>query len=116
VVVVLGTNDVLVASGAPDLNGLHALVDALAWAPCVRWVTVTEASAQPALQQWARVVNEELERIVAARPGWALVPWRDLIAGHPDWLVADGIHHTEAGRAALADALTAALRTCAGVR
>ncbi len=105
VVVSLGTND-----SPDDAAGFRRQVrEALAIAGprrCVIWVNMAvDGESFAALND---VLAEEAERAGNLR----LVDWAGLLAEHPDWLVADGVHGTQTGYRGRADAVAEAVRAC----
>ena len=112
-VVVLGTNDARRASDPDyDLAGIRRVARSLGDIPCVRWVTVNEHSRFPDMNKGAAVINEELRTQAKARPNFAVIPWDTEVVAHPDYLLDDGLHHTEKGQAVFVQWLADALRAC----
>lgn len=116
VVVVLGTND---ARDGPtsgnDLAAVRRVARRLGAVPCVRWATVNDHSRFPDMNEGARVINEELDRQAAARPGFQVIPWAAELAQHPEWLSEDGLHNSPEGQAAFTERLATALRGCLSI-
>jgi hypothetical protein len=111
--IVLGTNDtldgVVSAEEVASIDRMGALLEPM---PCVLWLEVpTTTPHQPdssaAAAQW-----NELLRTAAPTYGFTVVPWAEMVADHPEWFDVDQIHLTEAGQAALADALGRAVARC----
>ncbi len=66
---------------------------------------VTNHNIQPlVVEEIARITRE-----VAAEQGYELVDIHALTAQHPDWFAADGVHPSNAGAAAIAQAISDAL-------
>lgn len=105
VVISLGTND-----PRGDAAGFRRNVrEALALAGpgrCVVWVNLAGASGT--YEELNRVLRDEARRVENLR----VVDWAGMLAEHPEWLAADGVHGTEAGYARRADAVAAAVRAC----
>lgn len=105
VVVSLGTNDSI-----DDVAGFRRQVrEALAIAGprrCVVWVNM--AVDWRSFAEFNDVLAQEAERSDNLR----LVDWAGLLAEHPDWLAADGVHGTEAGYQGRAEAVAEAVRSC----
>jgi lysophospholipase L1-like esterase len=104
-VVELGTND---AMGRTDLGSIDAVLDSAGGVECVVWVTVAER------HEGAREINAHLAEQADARDNLRLVRWDQEVADHPEWYVQDGIHHTEAGQVAFAEAISAGIEDCLG--
>ena len=105
VIVALGTNDGFF--GAPDPGGAaRQALDALDEVSCVRWIGVAAVHDEPAL------VNVPIAEAVASHDNAAFVNWAEVAAGHPGWFQPDGIHHTERGQRAFADAIDEAVEDC----
>jgi lysophospholipase L1-like esterase len=105
VVISLGTND-----GPGDVAGFRRSVrEALAIAGpgrCVVWVDL--AVAGRSFQGFNAVLAEEAARSERLR----VVQWSDMLAEHPEWLAADGVHGTETGYEQRAQAVAEAVRDC----
>lgn len=106
VVVSLGTNDAVgdVAAFASRVARAMALAGPRR---CVVWATIRRDGA--AYEPFNAVLRAE----AAARPNLVLVDWAGMVAAEPGLLAADGVHGTPAGYAARAEAVAAAVRSCA---
>jgi hypothetical protein len=51
-------------------------------------------------------------RYYAGLRGGVFVDWAGISAGHPEWFVADQLHHTAAGQAAYRAAITKGVESC----
>lgn len=110
--IVLGTNNARDGYEDRDLRVLEGIARATSFATCQRWVTVTETTPDVDFNEAARTINAGLAALAAERAGLELVDWAGAIAANPEWLAADGLHHTPEGQAALAGMLVEALREC----
>jgi hypothetical protein len=97
VVLDLGYNDM------PDAGVFHdrvdAMMQALAGVPRVVWLT--QSLFQPARGS----MNDELRAAAARYPNLDVVDWDAQVSAHPEYVYADGLHLTPAGRAAFAGAV-----------
>jgi lysophospholipase L1-like esterase len=113
VVVVLGTNDARDgATAGDDIAAVRRVAERLQGVPCIRWMSINEASRFPAMNVEAHAINAELRRLSATEPHFGVVPWASEIAGHPSWLLPDGLHHSAEGQAAFARRIRAAFQDC----
>jgi len=104
VVISLGTND---PSGAVDAFRTDIeQVLGLARGRCVVWATIHRDGDAYA------PFNGALETEAAANRNLRLVDWTSMLAAHPEWLAADGIHATPDGYRARAAAIVSAMRGC----
>jgi lysophospholipase L1-like esterase len=78
----------------------------------VRWTTVNESSRFDDLNRGAKVINDELRTQAAERTNFGVIEWGAELAVHPEYLLADGIHHSPEGQRVFVQRLAAALRTC----
>lgn len=78
---------------------------------CIVWPTVPEAGA-PVDRMTARAVNQELDAADAASVDVRSPDWADLAANHREWFLADGVHLSPQGEAALQHRLLTAARAC----
>jgi lysophospholipase L1-like esterase len=103
VVVALGTND----EPAPTRfrGQVEQVLAAAGPSRCVVWVNLVRPGGWDAL-------NTVLTDVAARQGRLRLVDWRGLVAAHPEWLAADGVHATTAGYRARAEAVTAAVAGC----
>ena len=95
VIIHLGTN------GPPADRDLNAVLDHLAGARRVVLVTTHDGLA------FQDEANARLTAAAAGRPNVRIVDWYGLAAGHPEWFVKDGVHLTQLGGQAYAQALAA---------
>jgi peptidoglycan/LPS O-acetylase OafA/YrhL len=98
VVINLGTN------GPPSVSDLTKSLDALAGSKRVVLVTTSEP------RWWQDETNDRLKSAAAGRPNVVVADWYAVASGHPDYFVSDGVHLTQAGAAAYAATIAAALR------
>jgi lysophospholipase L1-like esterase len=105
VVVSLGTND-----PQADVEGFRdRLRRALALTGpdrCVVWPTIWRGGANDAF-------NEVLAQEAEASSGLHVVDWVGLVERRPELMGADGVHPTEEGYAARAEAIAETVRSCA---
>jgi len=98
VIVHLGTN------GPPTEGDLTKILDALAGARRVVLVTTRDPRA------WQDDANARLAAAAVGRPNVVVVDWHALSEGHPEWYVKDGVHLTQEGGQAYAEALATGVR------
>jgi hypothetical protein len=78
---------------------------------CVIWATIVRPAVGGVT--YARA-NAVLAGLAAANPSvMKLVPWAQVVADHPEWMAADGVHATPTGYAARAQMYADAARSCA---
>jgi len=104
VVVSLGTNDPRDAVDA--FRADVAQVMRIAGNRCVVWATIHRDGEAYAS------FNDVLRTTAAANRNLRLVEWTSMLAAHPDWLSADGIHATADGYRARAAAIVTSMRGC----
>jgi lysophospholipase L1-like esterase len=107
VVISLGTNDPVDAVDAFETDAAEVLRLA-GPSRCVVWATIHRDG--DAYERF----NAVLRDASAANGNLRLVEWASMVAEHPDWLAADGIHGSPAGYRARARAIVAAMRACPG--
>lgn len=78
---------------------------------CVVWPTVPEAGA-PVDRVTAQAMNQELDEADAASVDIRSPDWAAEAATHPEWFIADGVHLSLRGEAALQYRLLTAARAC----
>ena len=98
VIVHLGTN------GPPTDSDLHRILDDLAGARRVVLVTTHDP------RDWQDDANTRIRQAAVGRPNVVVVDWYAMSAGHPEWFVHDGVHLTQDGGQAYAEALAAGVR------
>jgi len=98
VIVHLGTN------GPPTDGDLHRILDELAGARRVVLVTTHDP------RDWQDDANTRIRQAAVGRPNVVVVDWYAISAGHPEWFVHDGVHLTQDGGQAYAEALATGLR------
>ena len=98
VIVHLGTN------GPPTDGDLHRILDDLAGARRVVLVTTHDPRA------WQDDANTRIRQAAIGRPNVVVVDWYAISADHPEWFVHDGVHLTQDGGQAYAEALAAGIR------
>jgi lysophospholipase L1-like esterase len=119
-VIQVGSPDVEFAAespyGAAVSSEMRKMMDATRGVPCVIWVTLKERGVTPYYtprwQQAATGLNDFADALAANRPWVHVVDWATLGLNRPDWFLADGLHLTELGRAALATHIDTAVRSC----
>lgn len=115
VVVALGTNDITNNTHQVFGADMAAAAAELDDAVCQVWLTVNETGAAlrdiPYSSRTAWF-NDELARMTAEHPNMVLWDWNGASAGHPGYLVADHVHHTDAGNLAYAATLADAAGAC----
>jgi hypothetical protein len=94
VVLDLGYNDMADASVFHER--IDAMMQALAGVPRVVWLT--QSLFQPA----RGAMNDELRAAATRYPNLDVADWGAQVSAHPDYVYADGLHLTPAGRAAFA--------------
>jgi hypothetical protein len=94
VVLDLGYNDM--ADAAVFHDRIDAMMQALAGVPRVEWLT------QSLFQPERGAMNDELRAAATRYPNLEVVDWDAQVSAHPDYVYADGLHLTTAGRAAFA--------------
>ena len=104
-VISLGTND-----PSSELDAFRiAVADALRIAGprrCVIWATIhRDGNAYDSFNDVLRAATRENRNL-------RLIEWAQMIDRHPDWLAYDGIHGSQAGYAARAEAVLGAMRSC----
>jgi len=117
VVVALGTNDVTNDLMAQIHLDVDAALETLRPASCVVWVTVNQFGALG--RGWPYDVRTHdldvyLRQLVidGTYPNLVLSEWSIAANGHGEYLVDDGVHHTDAGNLAYATQLAAAPELC----
>ncbi|MGZ4726740.1 MAG: acyltransferase family protein [Acidimicrobiales bacterium] len=98
VIVHLGTN------GPPTDGDLREILDELAGARRVVLVTTHDPRA------WQDDANARLVASAAGRANVVVVDWHATSESHPEWFVKDGVHLTQEGGQAYAEALATGLR------
>jgi lysophospholipase L1-like esterase len=121
VVVNLGTNDMTEGWRPADTEGvLERLAGSFPTARCIHLVAVNDrmdATRDPSLVPRVQELNVRI-RALAARRGWDVVPWDQLVddydAGTQPFgpITWDTVHPTQLGKDVLADAYDRALRSC----
>jgi hypothetical protein len=101
-VLALGTNDAQHDGAKPWAE----VLDELPATTCVVWPKPYEGSNA------VRLFNAQLTAILAAHPNVHEIDWNATAQPHPEWVQADHIHYTDAGRDAYAAVLEQAARTC----
>jgi hypothetical protein len=118
-VVQLGALDTLdIISGArswefekAQIRGTIADIQA-AGVPCVVWVGSNEQFDGGPIDQWSTAINDQIRYELALRGAGAFADWTAVAAGHPEYLVEDGAHLTDAGKAVYASMIRDSLRNC----
>lgn len=106
VIVSAGTNDQLAADVGP---AAARIVTALGSQRCAVWVDVVrpDSYGDPAAQ-----VNAAIDAAVTGHPNVTVLRWSEMVAAHPEYLAHDGIHPTEVGAKARAQAYADASKAC----
>ncbi len=123
VVVDTATSDVNAARIASDANRPRAraeirdamvqALDRLRSVPCVVVVTANERGITPGFAPEAEAYDAWLVPTVQGYPNATWIDWTAWSTGHPEWFdPEDGVHLTDAGKAALADVMERTGRTC----
>ncbi len=106
VIISIGTNDEL----ATDVeSGARTILDLLGPQRCVVWVDIERPDR---VGDPKSDLNAALARASAGRRNVSILRWTDAVAAHPAWLSGDGIHATELGAQARAEAFAAASAGC----
>ena len=106
VIISIGTNDELAA----DVEaGARTILDRLGPQRCVVWVDIERPDR---VGDPKSDLNAALARASAGRSNVSILRWTDAVAAHPAWLSGDGIHATELGAQARAEAFAAASAGC----
>ena len=92
--------------------GATEILDALGSQRCVVWVDVVRPDRIGDTQE---AMNAALDAAVAGRPHVTVLRWSAMVAEHPEWLAGDGIHPTEDGAKARAQAYADASAACSPV-
>jgi lysophospholipase L1-like esterase len=109
VIVSSGTNDGTVAELTTSAT---AILDALGSQRCVVWVDVVRPDRVGDTQE---AMNAALDTVVAGRSNVSVLRWSAMVAQHPEWLAGDGIHPTEDGAKARAQAYADASAACSPI-
>jgi hypothetical protein len=106
VIVSAGTNDQLASDIGP---GAARILATLGSARCVVWADVVrpDSYGDPATE-----VNAALDAALAGHPNVTVLRWSQMVLDHPEYLAHDGIHPTEAGVKARAQAYADAAKAC----
>ena len=106
VIVSAGTNDQLASDIGP---GAARILAALGSARCVVWVDVVrpDSYGDPASE-----VDAALDAALAGHTNVTVLRWSQMVVDHPEYLAHDGIHPTEAGVKARAQAYADAAKAC----
>lgn len=108
VVISLGTNDDP-RQVSEFKTGLRQILAIAGPARCVVWTNIVRPPAAGASYDG---YNRALAAAAATHRNLLIVDWHALVAGHPVWLRADGVHATAAGYKARATAIAAAVEKC----
>jgi lysophospholipase L1-like esterase len=121
VVVNLGTNDVIQLKPPEETIGaLEQVASGFSGSRCVHLVTINDLMlnfSDVGLHDRAVALNDRI-RELAARRGWGIVPWDQMVRDYnggpqPDGpITSDTVHPTEVGQRMLADAYRRALASC----
>lgn len=104
-VLALGTNDATLPVHSPPVwDRVFDLLDAKG----ICTVVLDHRLTRPVDHEWAA----NMETVYAEHPNIKRLPWRDSADAHPEWHLADGIHHTQAGENNYAFALWLATEMC----
>ena len=106
VIVSAGTNDQLASDIGP---GAARILATLGSTRCVVWVDVVrpDSYGDPATE-----VNAALDAALAGHTNVTVLRWSQMVVDHPEYLAHDGIHPTEAGVKARAQAYADAAKAC----
>ncbi|HUS61557.1 MAG TPA: hypothetical protein VMY34_05120 [Acidimicrobiales bacterium] len=111
-VVALGTNNATDGLTSSDLRAVDEMVAGLAGRRCVRWVDVSTSFPRRPWNDAARAINAEIKMQMAGKATMRIIPWSAALTKHPEWISADGVHHTVAGTSAFIEMITGAVREC----
>jgi len=109
---------VIVSSGTNDPvanvfeESARRILDLLGPKRCVVWVDIVRPDRVGDAQT---AMNAALERAVVGRPNVRILHWTQLVAAHPEWMSADGIHPNEAGSQGRAAAFAQAAQGCSAL-
>lgn len=92
-IVASGTNDWIGGWDDGDAEAVDDVLRTLDGVGCGIWVLPASRFAD---------VARRIADAAAAHPGVHVARWDEASAGHPEWYVEDGVHHSEAGRLAYA--------------
>ena len=106
-VIELGTNDGVLSTEELSLTASLAVLDTATSVPCVVWVAPAERN------DITRRLVAHLDQQARERPNLRILRW-DEAAAHPEWFAEDGVHHTDAGQVAFADAISEGIEDCLG--
>ncbi|HET7899712.1 MAG TPA: hypothetical protein VFL59_00905 [Candidatus Nanopelagicales bacterium] len=109
VIISSGTND---GTAAELTDGATTILDALGTQRCVVWVDVARPDR---IGDPQGDMNAALDAVVAGRPNVTILRWSAMVAAHPEWLSGDGIHPTEEGARARAQAYADASAACSPI-
>jgi hypothetical protein len=109
VIVSAGTND---ATAAGIEESATRIIAAAGPGRCVVWVDVVRPESS---YESAEAINAGIARAAAGHDNVSILRWSELIAAHPEWMSGDGIHPTQAGAEARADAFAAAATACSPI-
>ncbi len=94
-VVALGTNDMNITVKTPGATDaiINTMLDEIGPGRRVVWVNVYARGSLANSQAF----NARLAAIAVQRPMMTVADWYSLVAAHPSWLVADGVHPNATG-------------------
>lgn len=118
-VVELGLNDALNGWDSSDLPTLEKTLALLDDAPCVVWVTPSalapsyyDHQGPGTMQARAAAFKASLQKRLPKHPNQHLADWSATQLQHPDWFVADHVHHAPAGHQAYAQFVAQSVSVC----
>lgn len=80
--------------------------------PCVVWVGLNEEFDGGPIDQWSTAINDQIRYELALRGAGSFADWTAVAAGHPEYLLEDGAHLTNTGKAVYASMIRDSLRNC----
>jgi len=116
IVIELGTNDThALANGETDVGAeeryINQALDLFAPGQCLVWVNADQDPSRPG-GRGGSAVNNHLAAAAAVRPELRVADLNGLLRVHPEFLLGDGVHLTDAGSTALGHLMADALATC----
>jgi hypothetical protein len=111
-VIVLGANNTIDGVKPNDLAELDQMLDAVSSVPCVRWLSVADATPRPTFNVAAKEFDDALRAHAAKHPNVTIVDWAATARPHPDWYKPGDIHLLEPGQAAMAKVISGSLDGC----
>jgi len=116
IVIELGTNDThAFAQGETDARAegeeIHRALELFAPSQCLVWVNADAEPSRPG-GRGGKVVNDALAAAATSRPDLHVADLNAMLRAHPEYLLGDGVHLTDAGSTALGQLMANALNAC----